>query len=50
MVDDDSQKYQRVVWVDAPGPHAHVRIRTDVNIPNPKAEEVLIKLEYTGVW
>ena len=42
--------HQRAAWLDEPGPEAHLRIRDDVDIPKPGADEVLVKLEYTGVW
>ena len=44
------QSHQRAAWLDKPGPEAHVRIRNDLDIPKPGADEVLVKLEYTGVW
>jgi hypothetical protein len=43
-------KHQTVAWVDKPGPDARVRFRSDFDIPEPKDDEVLIKLECTGVW
>ena len=50
MLNESSQRYQQAVWIDEPGPDARVRVRTDVDIPKPKADEVLVKLQCTGVW
>lgn len=43
-------EHQIGAWVEKPGPDARVLIRDDLPIPSPSPEEVLIKLDYTGVW
>jgi propanol-preferring alcohol dehydrogenase len=43
-------EHQIGAWVENPGPDARVVIRDDLPIPSPSAEEVLIKLDCTGVW
>lgn len=46
----DLPTYQKATWVDTPGPSAEVYLRHDVNVPVPEEGEVLVKLEFTGVW
>ena len=43
-------KFQTAACVDEPGPQARVYERHDVEIPEPADGEVLVKLEFTGVW
>lgn len=37
-------------WVETPGPDARIQIRNDLPIPSPGPGEVLVKLQFTGVW
>lgn len=37
-------------WVKNPGANAEITIRNDVPIPKPAEDQVLIKLECTGIW
>jgi propanol-preferring alcohol dehydrogenase len=41
--------HQTAGLCEAPGPNAHITIRSDIPIPKPAADEVLIKLQCTGV-
>ena len=41
---------QLAAWLNHPHPGAQLDIRDDLEIPQPADGEVLIKLEYTGVW
>ena len=45
----ESKCTQIGAWLDAPGPNARVEIRNDIPIPSPGINEVLIKLECSGV-
>jgi hypothetical protein len=42
--------YQAAGWVEAPGADAHITIKRDIPIPTPANDEVLVKLQCTGVW
>lgn len=44
------QDHQTAIWVDSPGPNAEVRVRKDVPVPKPGADEVLVKMEFSGLW
>jgi hypothetical protein len=41
---------QTVAWLEKPHPEAQLEIRHDLAVPEPAANEVLIKVEYTGFW
>ena len=45
----ESKSTQIGAWLDAPGPNARVEIRNDIPIPSPGINQVLIKLECSGV-
>jgi propanol-preferring alcohol dehydrogenase len=40
---------QKAVWIDNPGPHGTVQIRT-IPTPQPGEGEILVKIEYSGIW
>jgi len=40
---------QLAAWVDKPGSDAHIYIKDNVAVPEPAADEVLVKMECTGV-
>ncbi len=41
---------QVAAWVDKPGPDSRLEIKSDIQVPQPKDGEVLVKLECSGVW
>lgn len=43
-------KYQTAATIERPHPGAKLDLRHDIPVPEPKAGEVLIKLECTGFW
>lgn len=46
-----SARTQTGGWIEASGPDAHVVIKHDLPIPQiTNDNDVLIKLEYSGVW
>ena len=42
--------YQIAATIERPRPGAKLDLRHDIPVPEPKAGEVLIKLECTGFW
>lgn len=43
-------KYQTAATIERPRPGAKLDLRHDIPVPEPKAGEVLVKLECTGFW
>jgi len=43
-------KLQIGAWLDEPKEGARLRIRNDIEVREPKENEVLVRLEYTGLW
>ena len=41
---------QTAVWIDRPNPEAKFTIRNDVPVPTPGERDVLVKIEYSGLW
>ena len=41
---------QKAAWVTDPGPNGHIAFRDDVPVGKPGEHEVLVKLEYSGIW
>lgn len=42
--------HQTALWVNNPGPQAKLELRKDVPVPTLKSNEVLVKIEYSGLW
>lgn len=42
--------HQMAIWVDNPGKSANVFLKDDVPVPAPGADEVLVKVECSGLW
>ena len=40
---------QLCAWVDEPGPDATLEFR-NIAIPNPGSDQILVKMEASGVW
>lgn len=43
-------KTQKVAVIENPGPNGTVVIRDDVPVAKPGPNEILVKLEYSGLW
>ena len=43
-------KTQKVAVIENPGPNGTVVIRDDVPVAEPGPNEILVKLEYSGLW
>lgn len=41
---------QTVAWIEDPGPNGRLVIRHDVQVKQPGDGEVLVKMEYSGIW
>lgn len=38
------------LWVNEPGPDAKLELRKDVPLPALKPNEILVKMQYSGLW
>lgn len=45
----DLSQQQLCAWVETPGPDAKIEFR-DIEVPKPGPNEVLVRLEVSGVW
>jgi propanol-preferring alcohol dehydrogenase len=41
---------QTALWVNKPGPEAKLELRKDVPVPTVKSNEILVKIQYSGLW
>jgi hypothetical protein len=42
--------YQTALWVNKPGPDAELELHKDVPVPTLKSNEILVKIQYSGLW
>lgn len=42
--------HQTALWVNKPGIQAKCELRKDVPVPTLKSNEVLVKIQYSGLW
>lgn len=47
---NSEQHHQIAGWLAAAGPDAHIELRSDIPIPTAAADEVVIRVECSGVW
>jgi propanol-preferring alcohol dehydrogenase len=41
---------QKAALIENPGDNAKIVIRSDIPVGKPRLHEVLVKLEFTGLW
>jgi propanol-preferring alcohol dehydrogenase len=41
---------QKAALIENPGDNANIVFRSDIPVGNPRKNEILIKLEFTGLW